>query len=85
LPLFFLLTKLTKLLEDKSSLKEEKKKKKIFLQTKSISFKLVNPPLGNWAKLLNIDGSCLGNSGCAGGEGLLRDSIGVWLAGFSPT
>jgi hypothetical protein len=75
---------LTKLLEDKSSLKEEKKKN-IFLQTKSISFKLVNPPLGNWAKLLNIDGSCLGNSGCAGGEGLLRDSIGVGLAGFSPT
>jgi ribonuclease HI len=39
------------------------------------------PPLG-WAKL-NTDGSSLGNPGLAGGGGVIRDSSGSWLGGFS--
>ncbi|KAK9265995.1 hypothetical protein L1049_012495 [Liquidambar formosana] len=31
---------------------------------------------------LNIDGSSLGNPGCAGAGGLIRNSVGVWLKGF---
>ena len=39
------------------------------------------PPLG-WAKL-NTDGSSFGNPGLAGGGGVIRDSSGSWLGGFS--
>ena len=46
-----------------------------------VSIKWHAPPLG-WAKL-NTDGSSLGNSGLAGGGGVIRDSCGSWLGGFS--
>ena len=32
---------------------------------------------------LNIDGSVQGNPGFAGGRGVLRDSLGNWINGFS--
>ena len=40
------------------------------------------PPLVNWAKL-NTDGSVLGDPGLARGGGVLRDSLGNWIGGFS--
>ena len=39
------------------------------------------PPMG-WAKL-NSDGSALGNPGCAGGGGVIRDHDGKWLKGYA--
>ena len=33
--------------------------------------------------MLNMDGSSLGNPGRAGAKGLLRDSSGKWISGFS--
>lgn len=33
--------------------------------------------------MLNMDGSSLGNLGRAGAKGLLRDSSGKWISGFS--
>jgi ribonuclease HI len=41
-----------------------------------------NPPPVNWAKL-NTDGLVLGDPGLAGGGGVIRDSLGNWLGGFS--
>uniref|UniRef100_A0A2N9FPJ3 CCHC-type domain-containing protein n=1 Tax=Fagus sylvatica TaxID=28930 RepID=A0A2N9FPJ3_FAGSY len=41
-----------------------------------------NPPPVNWAKL-NTDGLVLGDPGLAGGGGVIRDSLGNWLVGFS--
>uniref|UniRef100_A0A2N9GG55 RNase H type-1 domain-containing protein n=1 Tax=Fagus sylvatica TaxID=28930 RepID=A0A2N9GG55_FAGSY len=41
-----------------------------------------NPPPVNWAKL-NTDGSVLGDPGLAGGGGVIRDSLGNWIGGFS--
>jgi len=32
---------------------------------------------------LNIDGSVQGNPGFVGGRGVLRDSLGNWINGFS--
>lgn len=32
---------------------------------------------------LNTDGSAIGNLGMAGARGLLRDSSGFWISGFS--
>ena len=40
------------------------------------------PPSLGWAKL-NTDGSSRGNPGIAGGGGVIRDSFGVWVGGFS--
>ena len=39
------------------------------------------PPIG-WFKL-NTDGASMGNPGKAGGGGLIRDSVGFWVKGFS--
>lgn len=39
-------------------------------------------PLPGWFKL-NTDGASLGNPGKAGGGGLIRDSEGRWIRGFS--
>ena len=39
------------------------------------------PPVG-WFKL-NTDGASMGNPGKAGGGGLIRDSAGFWVKGFS--
>jgi ribonuclease HI len=33
--------------------------------------------------VLNVDGSCLGNPGRAGFDGLIRNGYGVWIVGFS--
>ena len=33
--------------------------------------------------MLNMDGSSLGNPGRAGAKGLLQDSSGKWISGFS--
>jgi hypothetical protein len=41
-----------------------------------------NPPPVNWAKL-NTDGSVLGDPGLVGGGGVIQDSLGNWLGGFS--
>uniref|UniRef100_A0A2N9F8F6 RNase H type-1 domain-containing protein n=1 Tax=Fagus sylvatica TaxID=28930 RepID=A0A2N9F8F6_FAGSY len=49
----------------------------------SIAVKWVPPTLGR-AKL-NTDGSSLGNPGVAGGGGVIRDSCGTWVRGFSRT
>ena len=40
------------------------------------------PAPQNWFKL-NFDGSSLGNSGRAGGGGLIRDSNGLWVRGYA--
>ena len=39
-------------------------------------------PTNGWRKL-NVDGASMGNSGMAGGGGLLRDDEGSWLGGFA--
>lgn len=39
-------------------------------------------PAEGWHKL-NTDGASLGNPGKAGGEGIIRDSHGHWIKGFS--
>ena len=39
-------------------------------------------PASGWVKL-NTDGSSLGNSGLAGGGGLIRDEEGKWITGFA--
>jgi ribonuclease HI len=49
----------------------------------SIAVKWLPPTLGR-AKL-NTDGSSLGNPGIAGGGGVIRDSCGLWVGGFSRT
>jgi ribonuclease HI len=49
--------------------------------SQSISVKWLLPPLG-WAKL-NTDGASSGNPGPAGGGGVIRDSRGDWVRGFS--
>lgn len=41
-----------------------------------------NKPPNGWFKL-NTDGASIGNSGKAGGGGLIRDSSGNWVKGFS--
>ncbi|KAK9991108.1 hypothetical protein SO802_026093 [Lithocarpus litseifolius] len=41
-----------------------------------------NKPLDGWFKL-NTDGASIGNPGKAGGGGLIRDSSGNWVKGFS--
>ncbi len=46
-----------------------------------ISVKWTPPPV-SWAKL-NNDGLILGNPGLAGGGGVIRDSLGNWVGGFS--
>ena len=48
---------------------------------KAIHFKWECPP-SSWFKL-NTDGSSIGNPGRAGGGGVLRDSNGNWVRGFS--
>ena len=48
---------------------------------KAIHFKWECPP-SSWFKL-NTDGSSIGNPGKAGGGGVLRDSNGNWVRGFS--
>ena len=45
-----------------------------------IQVKWLLPPL-NWFKL-NSDGSSMGNSGLAGGGGIIRDSFGRWVKGY---
>ena len=45
-----------------------------------IQVKWLLPPL-NWFKL-NLDGSSMGNSGLAGGGGIIRDSFGRWVKGY---
>uniref|UniRef100_A0A7N2KK54 RNase H type-1 domain-containing protein n=1 Tax=Quercus lobata TaxID=97700 RepID=A0A7N2KK54_QUELO len=39
-------------------------------------------PLRGWYKL-NTDGSSLGNSGAAGGGGVIRDASSAWIRAFS--
>ena len=46
-----------------------------------LQVKWLLPPSG-WAKL-NTDGSSFGNPGPAGGGGVIRDSLGTWIQGFS--
>ena len=46
-----------------------------------IPIKWYNPILG-WHKV-NIDGASLGNPGKAGGGGIIRNSEGVWIRGYS--
>ncbi|KAK9990739.1 hypothetical protein SO802_025724 [Lithocarpus litseifolius] len=41
-----------------------------------------NKPIPGWHKL-NTDGASLGNPGKAGGGGLIRNSDGVWIRGYS--
>ena len=41
----------------------------------------IRPPTG-WCKL-NTDGASLGNSGKAGGRGVIRDCEGRWMRGFA--
>ena len=41
-----------------------------------------NAPLEPYVKL-NTDGSIIGNTGMASVRGLLRDSSGFWISGFS--
>jgi ribonuclease HI len=46
-----------------------------------ILIKWIPPPV-NWAKL-NTDGSVMGESGLAGGGGVIRNYLGNWVGGFS--
>ena len=48
---------------------------------RSIQVRWTKPPL-SWHKL-NLDGSSIGNSGRAGGGGLIRDDKGVWVKGYA--
>ena len=47
----------------------------------SIQVRWEKPP-SNWFKL-NTDGASCGNSGRAGGGGVLKDSVGEWVRGFA--
>jgi hypothetical protein len=47
----------------------------------SISVKWVSP-LSSWTKL-NTDSASLGNPGLAGGGGVILDSSGSWIGGYS--
>ena len=46
-----------------------------------IQFKWNRPAVG-WFKL-NTDGSSLGNPGCAGGGGIIRNADGEWVTGYN--
>nr|POE89499.1 putative ribonuclease h protein [Quercus suber] len=48
---------------------------------RKIQVRWINPPF-NWCKL-NSDGSSFGNSGKAGGGGLIRNDKGEWLKGYA--
>ena len=47
----------------------------------TISVRWMKPPM-DWLKL-NTNGASLGNPGKAGGGGVIRDSSGKWVKGFS--